>query len=104
MVPEQWVGVEFVQIAGELRWAKDGAKRTNRTRSVRPIDEKTEQYTDTEVPTLVTFAADDNVNVGWLLENGMITVHEKPTRSAAKAKDADEHPPTVRPLAAPGAD
>lgn len=71
-VPEQYVGVPFRQIADTLRWSKDGDKRTNRQRSERPIDERTNKYTDSaENPTLVTFAADDNVNIEWLLQGAI---------------------------------
>jgi len=88
-VPEQYVGVPFRQIAGELRWGKDGDRRTNRIRSVRPIDERTERYADSaENPTLVTFAADDNVNISWLLE-GAIERWTPPAVAAAAPPAAE---------------
>ena len=81
-VPEKYVGVKFRQRAGELRWGKDGAKRTNRQRSEQPVDERTKEYIDSdENPTFVTFAADDNVDIEWLLR-GAIEVWEPPKRAA----------------------
>jgi hypothetical protein len=76
MVSKEHVGVAFRQLSIELRWVKDKVDPSDPTHQVesrRPYDEKREEFGDSdEAPTLVTFAADDNVDVDFLLKVGAI--------------------------------
>jgi len=71
LVPEQYVGVAFRQLTLELRWVKDGTSGPDFV-SARPYDQRGDRFLDSEEPTLVSFAADDNVDVEFLLKVGAI--------------------------------
>ena len=94
MVPEQYAGKTFRQFARELRWVKDGTNTPDLT-SARPYDKSADRFLDSdEHPTLVAFAADDNVDVEFLLKMGALVPHEAPEPSPAAAGEGDEAAPS----------
>lgn len=72
-VPEHLRG-PFVQVAQRLRWTKDAPPRHDRV-SERPRNRHTGEYLDGDAPTLVTFDADDAIDVESLLRAGALRPH-----------------------------
>jgi hypothetical protein len=88
MVPEVYVGVPFRQLAGSLKIYKVGRPSERRV-SQRPADYTGGPFTDSEEkPTLITFEADDAVDVDALLATGAIMPHTKRAQRAAEAGGA----------------
>jgi hypothetical protein len=69
----------YRQIADTLRWKRGRL----RVKSVRPVDDKNEHYTDSpDRPTLVTFETGDEwVNVPMLLKQGAIAQYSPPKKT-----------------------
>ena len=82
MIDPQYIGVTFRQVTHRLRIQR-GPGNPDRV-SERPREGSRERgwgaYLDTDNPTLVTFDALDQVDVGSLLGIGAIMPHETPRR------------------------